>query len=104
MKTSKHKTTSLEYWLEWIKAYKVWWGVQPDHIYMPSSQDVLDVPYEALDALAVHFEDKVRGEDTEHRKWVTVEVWRGMSCVVVCFRSSKRKFAYKPLKNENPLC
>lgn len=95
--TEKDKSI-LAYWLEWIAAYKQWWRDAPEGVYMPAAQDVNGVPYEALDALAEHFKTKVGGEDRDHKKFVTIEVWRGMSCVMVAFRSPARPFTYKPLK------
>ena len=33
MENTKHKTTSLEYWLEWIEALKQWVRASPEGIY-----------------------------------------------------------------------
>ena len=103
MENTKHKTTSLEYWLEWIEALKQWVRASPEGIYSNPSYTVKDVPYAALTAIGGHFEQRVYDEGRDHRRVVYVDVWHGMSMTQVEFKSPEREFTYKPLKKEKPL-
>lgn len=96
MKNSKHSTSSIEYWLDWIELFKAWVHASPDGVYSNPSYTVSDVPYEGLVAIGAHFGETVYEENKNHRKSVHVNVWHGMSMTQIEFAGTVREFVYAP--------
>jgi len=87
----------LTYWLNWIAQLEEWANSSPAGIYANPSYSLSDVPYSDLQALAAHFKLGVAPEGADHRQWLLVQVWHGMSATQVWFKSPVRSFTYNPL-------